>query len=275
MDWRRFKTIIIVVLILINVFLGVYLIRGRIKENDTAKATRQNVISILEKNNIEMSYDSFPKSRENYSACYISRFLESDTEFIQNIFGTAQENGDGSYLGEYGTLEIKDEVFCFKLSKAEKTELSEDGVIEKCRSFMESNGIYSDLYEPETVKTENKESSVRFWLTYNGCKFLDSYISFKVTKNGIEEIVGRNIVKNKSISSYESDIMSVESIIVSAGDDKNAESPVKVEGVAFEYYMGKSEGIYKSVLAIPVWVIRFSDGDALVYDARNGNLIEE
>ena len=275
MDWRRFKTIIIVVLILINVFLGAYLIRGRIKENDEAKTTRQNVISILEKNNIEMSYDSFPKSRESYSACYISRFLESDTEFIENIIGAAEVSGDGFLSGEYGTLEIENEVFRFKLSRADKTELSENGVIEKCRKFMQSNGIYSELYEADAVKIENDEATVRFWLKYDGCKFFDSYIIFNVTQNGIEEIIGENMVRNKNISSYKSDIMSVESIIVSVADDKKANSPVKVESVVFEYYMGKSEGVYKSVLAIPVWVIRFSDGDTLVYDARNGTLIEE
>ncbi len=275
MDWRRFKTIIIVVLILINVFLGAYLIRGRIKENDEAKTTRQNVISILEKNNIEMSYYSFPKSRESYSACYISRFLESDTEFIENIIGAAEVSGDGFLSGEYGTLEIENEVFRFKLSRADKTELSENGVIEKCRKFMQSNGIYSELYEADAVKIENDEATVRFWLKYDGCKFFDSYIIFNVTQNGIEEIIGENMVRNKNISSYKSDIMSVESIIVSVADDKKANSPVKVESVVFEYYMGKSEGVYKSVLAIPVWVIRFSDGDTLVYDARNGTLIEE
>ena len=263
MDWRRFKTIIIIVLIIINIFFGAYLIRMKWADSVVNQETRENVISVLKKNNIILDDEKFPDNIEKYSACYLTRVLENDEKFINKI------------IGKDGSFSAKNEVFSFEVQPDKSVELEEDAVIEACRDFMGEHGIFNDLYKEGKVKISKNEGKARFYLEYDECRFFDSYIDFSLSDKGIYKISGKNIIKaEKNISSYEEKLLPVESIIVTVARDKETKKKVNIKNITFGYYLGKSEGIYVSVLAIPVWKIDFSDGDSLSYDARNGNLVD-
>ncbi len=262
MDWRRFKNIIIVVLVIINIFFCGILIRIKINDGTVGNRTRNNVISVLKEENIIMEEEDFPKSRSEYSACYLSRILESDKGIIDKI------------IGDRGKFTEKDEVFTFEIFPDNPTEFQEKALIDSCREFMNKHGIFEELYREEKIKTAKEKATVRFILEYDKCKFFDSYIEFSFNKKGIYKIKGKNIIKaEETVSSYEAGLLPAESIIVAVAKDKNATEKVEIENITFGYYLGKSAGVYVSVLALPVWEIEFSDGDKLYYDARNGNLI--
>lgn len=262
MDWRRFKNIIIIVLVIINIFFCGVLIRIKINDGTVGNKTRENVISVLKEENIIMEENDFPKSRSGYSACYLSRILESDEGIINRI------------IGSKGRFSQKDEVFTFEISPDAPTAFEEKELISRSREFMDKQGIFSQLYKEDKVSTSKEKATVRFVLEYDECKFFDSYIEFSFNKKGIYKIEGRNIIKaEESVSSYEAELLPAESIIVAVAKDKKATEKIEVENITFGYYLGKSAGVYVSVLALPVWEIEFSDGDKLYYDARNGNLI--
>ncbi len=262
MDWRRFKTIIIVVLIIINIFFGAYLIRMKWADSSVNRETRANVIAVLEKSNIILEEDKFPKGDERYSACYLTRVLASDDKFIKRI------------TGESGKFEEKNEVFSFEFSSTEKMDLAEEKIISSCRNFMNNHGIFGDLYKAGKTEIVENNGKVRFYLEYDGSRFFDSYLDFYFSKDGIYKLCGKNIIKaEENINSYEEKMLPAESIAVTVARDKKTDKTVKIKNMTFGYYLGKSEGVYVSVLAIPVWKIDFSDGDSLSYDARNGSLI--
>ncbi len=262
MDWRRFKSIIILVLLLIVLFLGFYLVRIRLSDGKVQSKTQANVISILNKSNIKLSEETFPKRKKTYSACYVTRALEEDKAFFEKL------------AGEGGSYKVEDEVFEFSRIADEKTELSYDGVINICRTFMKDCGIYEDIYKEEKVEINEGSVKASFILTYDECNFFDSYIDFVVTEKGISRITGKNIIKaEENLSSYEDELLPVESIIISLPNDKKTEKEVTVENISFGYYLGKSAGVYKSVLALPVWKVEFDDNAPIYYDARNGRVI--
>lgn len=275
MDWRRFKTIIIIVMVFINIFLGSYLIRIRLKDNSVSRRMRENVVSVLENNNIRIEEEVFPSNPDNCRACYITRFLGSDTEFIEGIIGGISAQNEGVYTGERGTLTVADEVFDFKINSEEKITLDEESVTAACRKFMEENGIFSDLYGEDGAEISKSGAKARFCLEYDGYKFFDSYIEFALTETGIKEVVGKNIVKaEESVNSYDTGLLAVESIIVTVVRDAAVgDEGDSIEEISFGYYLGSSAGVYSSVLALPVWKIEFASGADLYYDARNGNVI--
>lgn len=262
MDWRRFKNIIIIVLVIINIFFCGILIRIKMNDGTVGNKTREDVISVLKEGNIIMEEDDFPKSRGEYSACYLSRILESDKGIINKI------------VGDKGKFSQKDEVFTFEISPDNPTEFEKKALINSCREFMNKYGIFEELYKEDNLKISKDKAIVRFALEYDKCKFFDSYLEFSFNKKGIYKVKGTNIIKaEENVSSYEADLLPVESIIVAVAKDKETKEKVEIDNITFGYYLGKSAKVYVSVLALPMWEIEFSDGDKLYYDARNGNLI--
>ncbi len=262
MDFKRFKNIIIIVLVAINLFFCGFLIKIKISDGRVDSKTRNNVISVLEKENIIMEMKDFPDNRKEYSACYVSRFLPNDKSFTDKMTGK-----DGSFSKE-------NEVMTFTLKPTGKQTLEEKEILDACRLYMESNGIFSSLYKEDGLKVSGDTAKARFCLEYDGAEFFDSYIEFYLNKKGIYKVIGKNFIKaEEDISSYEAKLQRVESVVVTASKDKKTEGTVEVEAITFGYYLGNSAEVYISVLALPVWEIEFSDGDRLYYDARNGNLI--
>lgn len=276
MDWKRFKNIIIIALIFINIFLAATLVRMRLAEQNVSKDTRKNIISILKKSDIIIDESVFPKSKESYTACYISRFLPDDEKFISAVIGDIKERGDGKYSGDFGTLDVSDEVFSFYLNLPEKTALDEESTAALCESFMDKCGIYKELYSEKkyTRKKGTKTSKLRYELNFDGYGFFDSYIDFEIAESGIQKVIGRNIVKNETAQPYESKVMPMESVIVGVSLDKKTEKSVRITDISFGYMLGRSEGRYQSALALPIWRISFDDGDVIYYDARNGSKTE-
>ncbi len=262
MDFKRFKNIIIIVLIIINIFFCGFLIKIKVSDGRVNRNTRQNVIDVLAKENIVMEIKDFPESRREYSACYVSRFLPSDKAFIKKMAG------DG------GSFSEKNEVMTFKLKPSDKQKLKEREIVKTCRDFMKGQGIGEALYKEVGVEIAEKTAKVRFCLEYDGAEFFDSFIEFNLNKKGITKVKGKNFIKaEKAVSSYASQLLSTESVLVGAIKDKKVKEKTEVEKVVFGYYLGNSADVYISALALPVWEIEFSDGDKLYYDARNGNLI--
>ena len=262
MDWRRFKNIIIVVLIIINIFFCGILIRIKINDGTVGGRTQNNVISVLKEEKIIMEEDDFPKNQSRYSACYLSRILESDKGIINKI------------IGNEGKFSSQDELFTFDITPDNSIKLEEKALINSCREFMTEHGIFTDLYKDSKVTITKDKAKVRFVLEYDKHKFFDSYLEFLFNEKGIYKIKGRNIIKaEENVNSYEAKLLPVESIIVAVAKDKETKERVEIEKITFGYYLGKSVNVYVSVLALPVWEIKFSDGDCLYYDARNGNLI--
>ncbi len=263
MDWRRFKNIIIIALVIINTVFGVFLIKVKLSDKSSAIKTRENVILVLKNAGISLQKEDFPESRSEYSACYISRFLPGDASFINKI------------IGNNGSFSEENEVLSFKLSPSGRLSLEREDITEVCRAFMDKNGIFSELYSEEYIKISDKSAKARFCLEYDGCKFFDSYIEFSLNSKGICAVKGKNFVKiEEDISRYEATNLPLESILVSIPRDKEKSGECRISDISFGYYLGNSADVYVSVLALPVWEIKFSDGETLFYDARNGNLIE-
>lgn len=261
MDWKRFKKIIIVVLIIINIVFLVYFLNIKISDSHIEAETKNNVISVLKKNNIILEEKVFPKNRDKCSACYVTRLIGTDSEFADRL------------KGENGEITESDELFIITPRKTEKIKINESSVRKACYDYMNSYGINSDMYKEMTVKIDGKTAKARYNLFYEEHLFFDSYLDFEITEKGIKQVSGRNIIKNDSVSVYEETLMPIESVLVAISENKKTDKRVKISGIEFGYYFGKSAGVYVNVLSLPVWEITFEDGTELYFDARNGNLI--
>lgn len=262
MDWKRFKKIIIIVLILINIVFLVYFVHIKRSDSRVSEETQENVISVLKKNNIIIDEEIFPENKDEYSACYVSRLTDLDSSFAKML------------MGENGTMSEKDEIFTMTYKTDKKVPLDEENVEKACFDYMTEHGINSGMYKAKKIEISGKSAKAEFSLFYDDCLFFDSFLKFEITGKGIEKVTGRNIVRQEeNISSYKEKPMPVESIMVAIQKDKKTDKPIEITKMEFGYYLGKSAGVYVSVLSLPVWKVSFEDKSYLYYDARNGNLI--
>lgn len=262
MDWKRFKKIIIVVLVLINIVFSIYYLNLKLSDSRVSQETRNNVVSVLSRSNIILEDEDFPENRKNYSACYVTRLIDCDSSFAKKIKGNT------------GVISEKDELFTVNFKPEGKIKLNEKAVIDACVNYMNESGIDSKMYHHKKVKFSDKQAKVRFNLCYDDCLFFDSFIDFYISEKGIIKLEGRNIIRNDgNLRAYEEKLLPVESIIVAVPKDKPSSETIKISNVEFGYYFGKSAGVYVNVLSLPVWKISFEDNTFLYYDARNGNLI--
>lgn len=260
MDWTRFKKILTAVLVMIDVVFVIYFVKIKISDSRVDRKTVNNVIEVLAGGNIELDRELFPSNREGCRVCYVSRLTDTESSFANT-------------LKKNGKIFSDDELITVIPNENEKIRLERNSVINACISYMNACGINAEMYSAEKVEISKETAKVSFALTYDKCRFFDSFLNFEVGKNGIEKITGRNIIKDGDVSTYEESLIPVESILCVIPGDKQTEKKVKITGIDFGYYLGKSAGVYVDVLSLPVWKISFDDNTVLYYDARNGNLI--
>ncbi|MBE7011403.1 MAG: hypothetical protein E7415_01880 [Ruminococcaceae bacterium] len=261
MDWKRFKKIVIVVLVVINIFFLIYYIQIKRSDMRINDETRKDVITVLEKGNIILEADMFPENIEEYSACYVSRLISSESPFAKKL------------TGKNGTISENDELFVIKPNEKQKIGLNEADILSACEKYMKEHRINAEMYRKDYVSISGKKAVARFNLVYDNREFFDSFIEFDISEKGIDEIRGRNIIKEDNISVYKEKLMPLEGILVAIRGDKITDKPLKITEIKFGYYLGKSAGVYESVLSLPVWKVSFEDKSYLYYDARNGNII--
>lgn len=138
------------------------------------------------------------------------------------------------------------------------------GVLETAYSFSGVNGI------------PNGEKAI-FTVKHGDAEFVDAYISFDVTENGIAAIGGKNLVSDMEVTETTNTYPHAESVLVGlAKSEKLPEGvPHRIISVKHGYYIGKGGESYRNILAIPVWQVAVDTGQILHFDARNGRELEE
>lgn len=279
MDWYKTKNIIIFVLIILNIAVFSVYYRTDTQDKILSNQTKDNVVSILADSNILLDKKIIPDAPESLTGCYLERAVRSNSGFATKLMGQnySYDENDGTYRSDSKSLKISNGDFDFSDSAPKNPpEKNDEGYIkEYCQSEMERMGIDKKLYAFGGLNRFEGGIKAIFSTQLGEYEIFDSYISFEISKNGINKISGKNVVIGKSAEGVKTKVFSVNSILLDVPQSGavGAEQQSKIISIRLGYYMGDSEEAYSSVLAIPVWQIAMDGGVILYYDARNGKLL--
>lgn len=279
MDWHKVKNIIIFVLIILNGALFSVYYRTDAQDKIISSQARDNVVSILEKNNISLDKKIIPQTPDYFTGCYLERAVKSNSGFVGKLLGQKYtfDEKSGEYRSAGKRLLIKDGNFDFsdETPKNPPEKDDEEGIKEYCLAKMESLGIEGKLYVFGGLNYADGSIKAIFSPKLGKYEIFDSYISFEISKSGIDKISGKNVILAKNAAGISSRVFSIDSVLLDVPSNELIDKAqfTKIISIKLGYYMGSSEEKYSSVLAIPVWQIAAENGTILYYDARNGKNI--
>ncbi len=280
MDLRRLKTIFIFVLAALNIMFCAVLYNAQNYEKEEQRIMAESLSNLLAKDMIYLPQKmELPESPEIYGF-YLEKMYDENEELVNRFLGEGwQKAQDGDYTSESGKLRIEGTEFKFfnKKPNFAVDDFSEGNMEKICREEMTRLGILSDLYVFSGLNLVDNGVKAIFTAQHEDGVFFDAYISFDVSREGITQVSGRNLVANLDATESETKFFSITSILTELPENPNLQKGVAhtIVSITPGYYIGETVEDYRNVLAIPVWQIATDSGEILYYDARNGQNIAE
>lgn len=280
MDLRRIKTVFIIFLLGINIFMGWILWNASVFEQQEKVAMSDNISEILSKEMIILPGDLVLPETPVAKNYYLEKMFGSNAEMIVKFLGQEyEETGDRTYASEQGTLFINGDEFLYRKSAPEgNMDVSATEKIEAlCREEMKRLGIMEKAYCFSGVNQIPNAQKAIFTVKHETSDFFDAYVSFDVNNKGITAIGGKNIISDMEVMESANTYPDAEGVLVGLIKSEKLQEgvPHKVISIKHGYYIGKGAESYRNILAIPVWQVAVDNGQILHFDARNGRELEE
>ena len=262
MEWSKIKTILIWIFVIVNIFLFSMYFKDMYAGNEISDDVVADTISVLAKNNVEITEDVIPKDYSDVKIYSVENKYNTIEAMIENAKKISKENGV-SYLND-DNISIKGKNFtCTVISNEDVSDRADYAEEE-----LEKTGLLDDV----TYNVKESGEYVYFYLKHDNMAFFDSYIRVKCTDKGIQEIYGNNWYCDKITEGSMAQTISPAQILIDFAVQTKFEQKVKITKVEAGYYIGDRDGTVR-VTAFPVWEITMSDGSVYYYDRRNGDLV--
>ncbi len=280
MDLRRLKTIIIIVLVIINCMLGFVLLSTRNYETREKQQVEESVNQVLAQSGISIHPEvSIPES-PGVNSFYLEKMFGSTKETATKFLGeNYTDKGNGEYESGSGVLTVHGNEFIYrsKIQGDPVTDFSAENIEKLCRQEMKRRGMLEDVYAFSGQNSISGGTKAIFTVRKDGAEFFDAYVSFEFSEKGLNTVSGKNIISGLDKSTSQTSYISAASILADMGKSSRVTKGMKhtIMSIKPGYYIGRSDENYKNILAIPVWQIATDTGIILHYDARNGKEIAE
>ena len=264
MNWYRAKTILIILFICVNIFLGTIIIIDRHARN----AELENTLSkILTANNIELDIAKIPVIKSNIS---VPEFLNisSTDKLIAALMSSPVKSGDNTYTDGTKKMVILNNTISYTDSAPNQPlkNINMNNAVSKLRPVLKKLNV-DKLVFPTNMSESNGVYQVDFGYTINKHTLFNNSLSFSVSKNGIHKIEGSINIPNTQ-NGYSYDLVNIETILLNFIKNNKSDTTIKLSAIKFGYYFRPYEEAI-STQAIPVYQIS-AGGTTYLYDARMG-----
>lgn len=258
MNWYRAKTILIVFLAIINVFLLYNIIFNNGSFFYINKDIVANTAEVLKNNGITINPDIIPRKVLSAKQFEADNIITGYDEFAKKALGEdVKKISDNSYEGKRGSIEFSGDRFTLV------TELTADNLFEEknARAFLKSFGIDISDY-----KYENGV----FKKSVDKLDLFNTEISIKQQKDGKIQISGVWFEQAENTVSEETELKPITSVLVDfISSPQRPEGNPEISNLTLGYIVYDTELYHKSMVPIPVWKIEFSTGNYVYMDARS------
>jgi len=268
MDWSKTKTILIITLIIVNVFLLYFYVEKPIKDHNEVS---EELIALLENKGIyfENRNYQFP---EKLDRIYVE-YKEYDVVTIKNLLGKNYMKNNSLYINKDYYVEIgEDNVLTYARRGIilGDNEMTEADAIDFGQAFLES----VSLYTPNVVLDTSEKVDDYVVVTYKKVvddRFIEnSYMKLKLFNNKVISLE-RKWLSHEVSSSESNKIIPLNMAVYKLESKLNQSNGVKIENVSLGYVLENDVFVQniQSGEAFPFYKFMLSDGSEVYIEAMD------
>lgn len=277
MNWSRAKNWLIILFIGVNLFLVFTIIRTNLQSSSIDKETVANVVNIMKTNGITVAAETIPNQLPNLGPIDVSNNLTDYDALVSRVLGddAVKEPDKPDYTSGSRRLWFEGDMILYHDSQPQEpidglnAKKAQDEALARLRAY----GF--DMERARATATQQPDGSYIVTVVQNIDQYalFDSYFYVRVAQDGIREFTGSWFVisGNQDMLANESArVKSIVSVLLDFARDEQRIANGSTEIVEINLgYMTKAKDTYhKNATAMPVWVVRCSDGRVYDYDAR-------
>lgn len=277
MNWSRAKNWLIILFIGVNLFLVFTIIRTNLQSSSIDKETVANVVNIMKTNGITVAAETIPNQLPNLGPIDVSNNLTDYDALVSRVLGddAVKEPDKPDYTSGSRRLWFEGDMILYYDSQPQEpidglnAKKAQDEALARLRAY----GF--DMERARATATQQPDGSYIVTVVQNIDQYalFDSYFYVRVAQDGIYEFTGSWFVVsgNQDMLANESArVKSIVSVLLDFARDEQRIANGSAEIVEINLgYMTKAKDTYhKNATAMPVWVVRCSDGRVYDYDAR-------
>lgn len=279
MNWSRAKNWLIVLFLGLNLFLVFTIIQINMQSSTIDKETVDNVVQIMKTNGITVSADSIPTKMPNLGPINVANDVVEYDELAQRVLGDGYEKAEGAQLYSKGSMRLlfEGDIVRFKDSSPNEALGTLDEKAAR-NLVLDKLGAYGFDMERAQVTARKGEDGAFYVMAAQKIDqyvLFDSYFYFVVTEHGVQEFSGSWFVVSGGqdmLSNEAARVKSIASVLLDFARDRSdklvKESSDTIVKIDLGYMTKAKETYHKNATAMPVWVIRCSDGQSYDYEAR-------
>lgn len=262
MEWGKIKTILIWIFAIVNIFLFSMFFKDMYTGKEISEDVVDATISVLAKNNVEISKSVMPKDCSDVRICNVENKYNTVSELLEKVKSVSAQNGVCYFTDENTT--IRGKTYICKVNS--KDDVS--NTLRHTKKEIEKTGLLDDV----EYAVREKGEYVYFYLKHGTSIFFDSYIRVKCTGNGIQEIYGNNWYGDNITEGGMATTISPAQVLIDFSVQTKFEKKITITNVEAGYFVGDRDETVR-VTAFPVWEITLSDGSVYYFDRRNGDIV--
>ncbi len=267
MEWKKAKTILIWLFIVIDICLLAYNIYLNFGNN---RVQLEELSPILKENNIVISEDISAKNRKSVFV-HEYKSAEITDELKDVLLGSYDEISKGRYISKDKKIVLKtdnNEFFYENKSPdfSDFNKLKEKNAEKILKKYLKLLGV-SEYAKLEEIKTDDEKITVNYSFEINGLEIFSSDLIFVISQKGIHKMYGTLNVPNIE-TGYEFELSNIETIFLNFSRNNKNSSEVKIEQLKLGCYLSDYENAVTSQ-ALPAYMIKTND-KIYIYDARDG-----
>ncbi|MBE7020827.1 MAG: hypothetical protein E7411_05290 [Ruminococcaceae bacterium] len=271
MNFKRAKTILIVIFLFVNIFLIV--INNLFYESDITVDTK-TVISILSKSGISLNEDILKEYPVSVPRVEVENVAADENKLATLLLGKGYNSSkEHYYSGEGAALTVSELSVDYKVVEPKDKSFKDISPLNagnKALKKLNKKGIGESALEVENI-SDNGNNNYYVTLSYKFEEYplFNNHLYVTVTDRGILAMKG-TVIDFNEIKNEDYKIIPAANILLelpSNPDLKNVDKNPEVTGIRLGYFlpMGKGEA---SIYAIPAYEIEISNKKIYYYDAR-------
>lgn len=277
MNWSRAKNWLIVLFIGVNLFLIITIFRTNLQASTIDKDTIADTVRILQNSGIAVGEDVIPDKLPNLGPIDVTNSLSDYDAFAALVLGeNVQKAADKpEYTSGSRRLWFEGDIIYYADSQPQEPieglnkRKAQNSVLEKLRAY----GF--DMERAQASAAEQGDGSYIVTVTQKIDQYVlfDSYFYVCVSPEGIRSFTGSWFVPSDSQDILTNESTRVKSIVSVLLDFTRSEERLQngssqIEQIDLGYMTKAKDTYHKNATAMPVWLIRCSDGKVYDYEAR-------
>lgn len=266
MDWSKTKTILIITLVIVNVFLLYFYIEKPVNDHN---AINEELITLLENKGIyfdEKNYE-FPQA---LNKLYVN-YKEYGEETINDLLGKNYMQNNALYINKDYYVEIsEDNVLTYArrgILLGDNQMIETDG-INFGKEFLKSVNLYGETVVLDEVKKEDDYIVVTYKKLVNNRFVENSYMKLKLFNSQVISLE-RKWLSHEVSSNESTEIIPLEMAVYKFETKMNQSENLIIENIALGYVLENDVFVQniQSGEAFPFYKFELSDGSEVYIEA--------